>query len=133
MENLLRSACAESECGRISRSWISKVISGICVLVVFATPAGAVQPPSRSVRGVVTDTRGSPVPDAVVQIENLSTLEIRSCITQKEGQYSFRELNPDVDYSLRAEVEGQRGAVKTLSRFDSRREAVINLKVGKNH
>ena len=107
----------------------------IAALIVFV-PAGLAQgkkdkgqPQTRSVEGIVTAPDGSMVNGAVVQIKNLKTLQIRSFITQKEGRYYFKELSPDVDYELRADYSGSSSSTRTLSSFDSRREANIDLKL----
>jgi len=88
---------------------------------------------TRSVQGVVTSPEDAVLGGAVVYLKNLKTLQIRSFITKPDGTYYFHGLNPDVDYELRAESKAQSLAspTKTLSSFDSRREAVINLKMNK--
>jgi|SRR5215471_10980963 len=82
----------------------------------------------RSVQGTVTDGQDSPVNGAVVYIKNAKTLQIRSFITKNEGTYYFHSLSPDVDYELHAESNGATSPHKTLSSFDSRKQATINLK-----
>lgn len=86
---------------------------------------------TRSVQGVVTTPEEAVANGAVVFLKNLKTLQIRSFITQEQGTYYFHGLSPDVDYELRAESKTGASPSKTLSSFDSRREAVINLKLGK--
>lgn len=112
-----------------------------CVLFVMAVllaivPAGMAQgnknkgqSQTRSVEGTVSAADDSAVNGAVVQLKNLKSLQIRSFITQKDGHYYFKELSPDVDYELRADYSGSSSSTKTLSSFDSRREAIINLKL----
>jgi hypothetical protein len=56
-------------------------------------------------------------------------LQIRSYITKEKGDYFFSDLNTDVDYKLRAENHGMVSSTKTLSSFDSRKAATMNLKV----
>ena len=85
----------------------------------------------RSVQGTVSDSAGNAVDGAVVQLKNTKTLQIRSFITKDHGSYYFHGLSPDVDYELKAEYQGQSSPTKTLSAFDSRKQAVINLKLGK--
>ena len=82
----------------------------------------------RSVQGTVTDGKDNPVAGAVVYIKNSKTLQIRSFITKEQGTYYFHSLSPDVDYELHAESNGATSGNKTLSSFDSRKQAVINLK-----
>lgn len=85
----------------------------------------------RSVEGVVTDADGNLVEGAVVQLKNTKTLQVRSYITRSDGAYSFHGLSTNVDYQLKAEHQGRSSEVKTLTVFDSRRKAVINLKLEK--
>jgi hypothetical protein len=86
-------------------------------------------PTERSVSGVVTDVAGNPVPGAVVQLENMKTMQIRSFIAKEKGDYIFSGLGTDVDYSLKAEFSGHASATKTLSTFDSHPAPVINLQL----
>jgi hypothetical protein len=85
----------------------------------------------RSVQGTVSDAGGNAVDGAVVQLKNTKTLQIRSFITKDHGSYYFHGLSPDVDYELRAEYQGASSGTKTLSAFDSRKQAVINLTLSK--
>jgi Carboxypeptidase regulatory-like domain len=85
----------------------------------------------RSVQGTVSDAAGDPVDGAVVQLKNTKSLQIRSFITKDHGSYYFHGLSPDVDYELRADYQGVSSPNKTLSAFDSRKQATINLTLSK--
>ncbi len=84
---------------------------------------------ARSVQGVVSDPEGGLVEEAVVHLKNTKTLQIRSFITRKDGTYAFHGLSTNVDYELKAEYQGASSDARTLSVFDSRRKAVINLRL----
>ena len=84
---------------------------------------------TRSVEGTVSAPDDSPVNGAVVQLKNTKTLQIRSFITKDHGAYYFYGLSPDVDYELKADYQGASSGTKTLSSFDGRKQAVINLKL----
>jgi hypothetical protein len=84
---------------------------------------------TRSVQGSVTTPDESAAVGAVVQLKNMKTLQIRSFITLDDGTYHFFELSPDVDYELKADFRGTTSGTKTLSSFDSRKKAIINLKL----
>ena len=86
-------------------------------------------PTIRMAQGNVRDASDEFVAGAVVQIKNLKTLQINSFITKEDGKYVFNRLARDVDYELRAEGKGLVSAPKTLTTFDDRRIAVINLKL----
>lgn len=107
------------------------------VLLLLAPIAGFAQKKgtetTRSVQGTVTTAADKPVSGAVVQLKNTKTLQIRSFITQDNGTYYFQGLSPDVDYELKADYQGGTSGTRTLSSFDSRRQAIINLKIGRAH
>jgi len=87
--------------------------------------------PTRSVQGVVTAADDTPAVGAVVYLKNLKTLLIITFISKDGGEYYFHGLNPDVDYELKAAATGQASGAKTLSAFDSRTQAIVNLKMSK--
>jgi hypothetical protein len=107
----------------------STVLLLVCLPVAWAQKKG--EPATRSVQGVVTGADDAPVAGAVVQLENTKTLQIRSYITKEDGAYFFYELSPEVDYKLRADYKGASSPTRTLTSFDSRKKAVIDLKLGK--
>jgi hypothetical protein len=89
-------------------------------------------PVLRDVQGVVTDTGGKPVAGAIVQLKNTKTLQIISFITKEQGDYYFHGLSPDIDFELSAELKGKVSPTRTLSSFDSRKQAEINLKLDRD-
>ena len=89
----------------------------------------AKEPTEKSVIGVVTDAAGNPVPGAIVQLKNTKTLQVRSFIAKDTGEYYFHGLATDVDYELKAESNGKSSATRTLSSFDTKPEATINLQI----
>ncbi len=84
---------------------------------------------TRSIKGTVLDTTGKPAAGAVVQLKDTKTLQIRSYITLADGTYHFSGLSTNVDYELKADHEGKSSGAKTLSTFDSRRAATLDLKL----
>lgn len=86
---------------------------------------------TRTVQGLVTNAANQPVERAVVQLENTKTLQIRSFITQKDGMYHFAGLGSDVEYKLKADYGGVSTSWKTLSVFNTKKTAIINLKLKK--
>jgi hypothetical protein len=83
----------------------------------------------RSVQGTVMNASDNVVSGAIVQLKDPKTLQIRSFITKTDGSFHFYGLSRNLDYELKAEHEGAISDVKTLSSFDGRSNAVINLKV----
>ena len=103
----------------------------VAIVSAFAFQKGKQRedPTIRSVQGAVEDATGKLIEGAVVQLKNTKSLQVRSFITQREGTYYFHGLSTDVDYQLRAEFRGSASAAKTLSVYDSRKKAIINLKL----
>src|SRR5262245_46793509 len=99
-----------------------RLTSLVLVLLVCAGSALFAQgkkkaDPTRSVQGVVTAQDDKGVKGVVVQLKNSKTLQVRSFITQDNGNYYFHELSPDIDYELTAEDQksGTMSSTKKLS------------------
>jgi hypothetical protein len=102
-------------------------LAAFAVVPVFAQGKGDSTP--KSVQGAVTDSTDKVVNGAVVQLKDTKTLQVRSFITKDDGMYHFHGLNPNVDYEVRADYQGASSSNKTLSSFDSKKQAVVNLKL----
>ena len=117
---------------RIVMSLVAVVaLAGVVALPAYAQKKDGNERETRSVQGVVTSDGDTPIEGAVVQLKDTKTLHIRSFITKQNGVFHFHSLNPDVDYELRAEYQGASSGSRTLSSFDGRKSAVVNLKVSK--
>jgi len=119
-KNLIRSA-----------GWVAAVLLLAGLTAAFAASKKGEDQNVRTVQGTVFDANDAAVNGAVVQLKNTKTLQIRSFITKENGAYYFHGLSPDVDYELKADNQGASSPTKTLSSFDSRKEAVLNLKFSK--
>ena len=73
--------------------------------------------------------RDAPRASAIVYPKNTKTLAVKTYIADKEGMYRFNALSSNVDYEVYAEHDGKKSDTKTLSSFDSRKQATINLKI----
>ena len=108
-------------------------IAGMVLLALVLVSGASAQkkgtPSVRSVTGTVSDAGGNPVNGAVVQLKNTKSLQIRSFITKDQGQYYFQGLSSDVDFELHAEAKEGNSGTKTLSSFNTDRQAVVNLKL----
>lgn len=87
---------------------------------------------SRTLTGTVLDKNDKPVPEAIVYLKNTKTLAMKTYIAQKDGTYRFPELSTNVDYEIYAERNGMKSKSKTLSQFDDRPNANINLQINTN-
>jgi hypothetical protein len=112
---------------------MTKIATLGLAVVLLCAPAGLAQKkkeaPTRSVSGVVTTPDEKLAVGAVVQLTDTKTKQVRSFYTQEHGEYYFHGLSPDIDYELSATFQGTSSATRTLSVFDNRKEAVVNLKL----
>ena len=110
-----------------------KALTGLFMAAVLTLPVAAQEKrnedaSTRSVEGVVSDNSG-PVSGAVVQLKDTKTLQVRSFVTQKDGAYHFYGLSTNTDYELHATYQGTSSGTKTLTVFNTRKKAVVDLKL----
>ncbi len=111
-----------------------RLLSLVVALLFFAAIAGAQdkkrEAQLRTVRGVVMDKSDSPLGGSVVFLKNMRTNSVRSNYSDETGSYRFSGLDPNADYEVHAEKDGAKSPTKTVSSFDSRKDIVLNLKIG---
>ena len=104
-----------------------------CVALCFVPTAGFAQRGSqnepRTLTGHVLNGQDAPLQKAIVYLKNTKTLAIKTYISEPDGSYRFPGLATNVDYEVYAEREGARSDTKTLSGFDNRKQANINLHI----
>jgi hypothetical protein len=83
----------------------------------------------RTLTGHVMSAQDEPLQKAIVYLKNTKTLAIKTYISEGDGSYRFSGLAPNIDYEVYAEHEGSHSDTKTLSAFDNRKQANINLKM----
>lgn len=86
-------------------------------------------PQTRTLTGMVSNEHGQPLSDSVVYLTDTRTMAVKTYIVGKDGAYRFPALSPNVDYQVYAQYQSRRSDTKTLSSFDSRPNAVINLRI----
>jgi hypothetical protein len=84
---------------------------------------------SRTLTGHVLNSQNEPLQKAIVYLKNAKSLAIKTYISEPDGSYRFAGLALNVDYEVYAEHQGARSDTKTLSGFDSRKQANITLKI----
>ena len=109
---------------------MKKLLCVCTVLLLVATVAVPVlAQATRTLQGQVMRSGDQPLSGAIVYLKNTKTLAVRSFTSDDKGNYRFTSLSPNVDYEVYAAHEGNKSDTKTLSAFDSRPLATINLKV----
>jgi hypothetical protein len=115
----------------LSRSVLVAVLAVACAGLLPAQKKDKDDPTIRNLQGQVADPDDKPVAGAVVQLKDTRTLQVRSFITQANGDYRFSGLRADTDYEVKAEYNGMTSDNKRLSNFDTRKTANVNLKLNK--
>ncbi len=108
---------------------LAAVVLAVTLSSAFAQKGKNEDSNTRTLQGVVVDSSDQAVNGAVVQLKDTKTLQVRSFITQADGAYHFAGLSTNVDYEVKADHDGSTSGAKTLSVFDSRKQASINLKL----
>jgi Carboxypeptidase regulatory-like domain len=103
------------------------------LLMLMAWPAAAQsnkkETQLRTVHGVVSDKSETPLANSTVFLKNMRTKSVISHFSDTDGTYRFSGLDPNVDYEIHAETDGEQSATKTVPSLDGRKEIIINLKV----
>ena len=109
---------------------VTLVIAAVACWLV-AAPAFAVKDKdtSKSILGLVTDSKDASLEGAVVYLKDLKSLAMKSYISDAKGEFHFRGLSPNVDYEVRAEYKGNSSKTRTVSSFDSRTNIQMTLKI----
>ena len=115
----------------VSRTMVIAVLTVACAGLSFAQKKEREDPNIRSLQGQVNDPDEKPVAGAVVQLKDMRTLQVRSFITEANGGYRFSGLRADTDYEIKADYNGMSSDNKRLSNFDTRKIALVNLKLNK--
>jgi len=117
---------------RVPRTILATVLALACVGFLPAQGKKDKEDPTvRSLQGQVVDPDDKPAVGAVVQLKDTRTLQVRSFITQDNGEYRFSGLRADTDYEVKADFNGMTSDNKRLSNFDSRKIATVNIKLNR--
>ena len=83
----------------------------------------------KTVKGKVLDSDENPLATAIVYLKNTHTLVVKTQISDKNGNYRFSGLDPNVDYELSAKYKDETSSTRTVSSFDTRKEITLHLKI----
>jgi hypothetical protein len=116
---------------RSKRHFVRRGLSAFLVCAVLAALPAHAQLAGANLSGVVMDTSGRSVPNAMVSIKNLSTGVIREVRSNSDGLYSAPNLLPG-DYDIEASAPSfSKTIVKGVSlTVGSERALNLTLKVG---
>ncbi|MBI4463981.1 MAG: carboxypeptidase regulatory-like domain-containing protein [Acidobacteria bacterium] len=83
----------------------------------------------KNLSGQVADKQGKGLSQAVVYLKNKKTLEVKTFISNEQGNYRFNGLDPDTDYAVHAEYQGAVSRDRSVSSFDDRKEVYLLLEI----
>jgi hypothetical protein len=117
---------------RTHRVWVVGLMLAV-LLGTFSAASYAKKkkkgPPTRSVKGLVTDQAEEPLAGAVVQLKNTRTLQVKSFITNAQGAYYFHGLDMAADYEMKARYLEDSSRTRTVSSLDGRDMVIFNFKI----
>lgn len=116
---------------RTHRVWVVGLMLAV-LLGTFSAASYAKKkkgPPTRSVKGLVTDQAEEPLAGAVVQLKNTRTLQVKSFITNAQGAYYFHGLDMASDYEMKARYLEDSSRTRTVSSLDGRDMVIFNFKI----
>jgi hypothetical protein len=103
----------------------------ILSVALAAPPAIAQQQAQRVVQGKVLDKSDAALKGATVYLKDGHTLSVRSYLAADDGSFHFGQLAQNTDYTIWAESDGKKSAVKSISSFDTRNVFNVTLKIDK--
>ena len=83
----------------------------------------------KNLSGQVVDKPGKGLAQAVVYLKDKKTLEVKTFISNDQGNYRFNSLDADTDYAVHAEYRGAVSRERSVSSFDDRKEVYLLLEI----
>ncbi len=116
----------------LRKHYLLDLIIAVALVISCATPGSAAKHKNDSGRlltGQVFNHENQLLPGSIVYLTDTRTRVVKTYIVGSNGTYTFPALSPNVDYEIYAEFKGRKSDTKTLSQFDDRSYASINLRV----
>ncbi len=113
--------------------WIRRLArSGLTALALalLCLPfAGQAQQTAKSIEGKVLASGATPLPGAIIYLQDEKTNVVRTLIATQDGGYRFAQLPADTDYQIWAEYKGKKSKVRLVSSFDTRRDVTHDFHI----
>lgn len=118
----------------------TRITSSVALLFVVIVLSGAsvssIRPQDdrdrsqlRVVHGEVMDRSQTAIANVIVYLHNKKDNNVRTQITDAQGQYRFTGLDSNTDFEIHAEYKHRKSSRHTISSFDSRSDIEINLTI----
>ena len=100
------------------------------LLMAAMPPAGRAQDFGlKNLQGKVLDANDAPISGAIVYLKNSRNNDVKTYLSEKNGNYRFAGLQADTDYSVWAAYHGNKSGTRPVSSFDTRKQVYIDLKI----
>jgi len=110
----------------LSRKWFGILMLGLLTGSLVLGNAPVEQ--DASLKGTVTDSRGNPLPQAMVVLVNLNTQVRHTVLTEKTGEFVFEGL-PSGSYRLKAWAAGFKPVVRESIRITQGKTVTLELRL----
>src|SRR5512134_566674 len=108
--------------------FLLKAALALAIIAALTPLPASAQALYGSITGTVTDQQGAPIPGASVTATNTGTGLQVNAVTDKDGNYTFRNLLPGV-YDLGASLQGFRELKQTGLRVSAGNPVRVELKL----
>ena len=98
-------------------------------LFLLIAGVAVAQNKAKTLEGKVFGNEITPLPGAIVYLQDSKANTIRSFIAIEDGSYRFGQISPDIDYQLWAKYKDAKSPTKTISSYDSRKQVTIDLHI----
>src|SRR5882757_3529570 len=110
-------------------NWTRRCLASLAlVLLMLGCLPSARAQVSASIKGIVTDPSGAPVPAAAVRAKNLETGALRNSVTDEAGRYLVLSL-PLGEYEIRVTKAGFQDAIRSGIHLVVGEEASVDLRL----
>src|SRR6266853_1399376 len=110
-------------------NWTRRCLASLAlVLLTLGCLPSARAQVSASMKGIVTDPSGAPVPAAAVRAKNLETGALRNSVTDEAGRYLVLSLPPG-EYEIRVTKAGFQDAIRSGIHLVVGEEASVDLRL----
>jgi hypothetical protein len=107
--------------------------AALCLLLVCFLPCALAakqkKPLTKTIQGQVLNTASQPIPNAAVELTDVTTGKKLGIYADADGHYEFTDLNPHDDYQVKATYQNQESAVRHASSLDDTYVLVFNLTI----
>lgn len=89
------------------------------------------QTAAKTIEGKVFDSTSTPLPGAIIYLQDQKSSVVKTFIATANGSYRFGQLPADTDYKIWAEYKGESSKTRLISSFDTKLNVTLDFHIGK--